>query len=229
MNILADANAQSLRISVDTKATVGIGEFCRNGRSRGLECVKAWDHDMRSKQKLIPGGILEPVSGRTFLFFTNSYKTSDFMADGLMLWWQERKRDLAQVKRLFINMDNGPECSGRRSQFLHRMVQFVDTTGLEVRLVYYPPYHSKYNAIERYWAGLEKSWNGYLLDSVNCVLNRAGNFVWKGLRAAVKLIDAVYEKSIKVCGKEKVELEQRLRRLKRLPSYDITIRPKTVI
>ena len=33
-------------------------------------------------------------------------------------------------------------------------------TGLCVRLVYYPPYHSKYNAIERYWAGLEKSWNG---------------------------------------------------------------------
>ncbi len=30
-----------------------------------------------------------------------------------------------------------------------------------------PPYHSKYNAIERYWAGLEKSWNGYLLNTVS--------------------------------------------------------------
>jgi hypothetical protein len=182
----------------------------------------------RSKEKLIPGGILEPVSGRTFLFFTNSCKTSDFMADGFMLWWQERKHDLPEVKRLFINMDNGPECSGRRSQFLQRMVEFVDTTGLEVRLVYYPPYHSKYNTIERYWAGLEKSWNGYLLDSVTCVLNRAGNFVWKGLRATARLIDAVYEKGVKVCGKEKVKLEQRLKRLDRLPLYDITISQKTV-
>jgi hypothetical protein len=85
------------------------------------------------------------VSGRTFLFFTSSYKTSDFMAGGLMLWWEERRHDLPEVKRLFIN---------------------------------YPPYHSKYNAIERHWAGLEKSWNGYLLDSVSCVLNRAGNFAW---------------------------------------------------
>jgi hypothetical protein len=228
MNALADAEPQTLRISVDTKTTVAIGEYCRYGRSRGLKSVKAWDHDMRTKEKLIPGGVLEPVSGRTFIFFTNSYKTSDFMADGLMLWWQDRKKDLSEVKRLFINMDNGPECSGRRSQFLHRMVQFVDTTGLEVRLVYYPPYHSKYNAIERYWAGLEKSWNGYLLDSVSCVLNRAGNFVWKGLRAAVKLIDAVYEKGVKVYGKEKVELERRLKRLDRLPSYDITISPITV-
>ncbi|MFZ1984147.1 MAG: hypothetical protein WAU91_07020, partial [Desulfatitalea sp.] len=41
-----------------------------------------------------------------------------FMADGLMLWWEERKHDFPGVKRLFINMDNGPECSGRRSQFL---------------------------------------------------------------------------------------------------------------
>ena len=56
------------------------------------------------------------------------------------------------------------------------MAQFADMTGLSVRLVYYPPYHSKYNAIERYWAGLEKSWNGYLLNTVDTVINRAGNF-----------------------------------------------------
>lgn len=213
---------------MDTKATIDIGEYSRHGRSRGIEPVKALDHDMMPKEKLIPGGILEPVSGRSFLFFTSSYKTSDFMVDGLMLWWQERKQDLSGVKRLFINMDNGPECSGRRSQFLKRMVEFVDTTGLEVRLVYYPPYHSKYNAIERYWAGLEKSWNGYLLDSVDCVFNRAGNFIWKGLRATVKLIDAVYEKGVKVCGKEKKALERQLKRSDRLPLYDITITPKMV-
>lgn len=228
MNALADADPQALRISVDTKATVDIGGYSRYGRSRGLGPVKAWDHDMRLKEKLIPGGILEPASGRAFLFFTSSSKTSDFMADGLMLWWQERKRDSPGLKRLFINMDNGPECGGRRSQFLQRLVEFVDITGLEVRLIYYPPYHSKYNAIERYWAGLEKSWNGYLLDSVSCVLNRACNFVWKGLRATAKMIDNVYEKGVKVCGKEKIKLEQRLKRLDRLPSYDITISPKTV-
>lgn len=213
---------------MDTKTTVNIGEYSRYGRSRGLVPVKASDHDMLPKEKLVPGGILEPVSGKAFLFFTDSCKTSDFMADGLMLWWQERKQDNPEVKRLVINIDNGPECSGRRSQFLQRMVEFADTTGLEVRLAYYPPYHSKYNAIERYWAGLEKSWNGYLLDTVSCALKRAGNFFWKGLRATVKMIDAVYEKGVKVCGKEKVKLEQRLNRSDRLPLYDITIKPKMV-
>ncbi len=34
-------------------------------------------------------------------------------------------------------------------QYLQRLVEFADKTGLTIRLVYYPPYHSKYNAIER--------------------------------------------------------------------------------
>lgn len=217
-----------MRISIDTKATVNVGDYSRHGRSRGLEPVQALDHDMQPKVKLIPGGILEPVEGRAFLFFTESYKTSDFIVDGLMLWWLSRKDDLGHIKRLVINMDNGPECSGRRSQFLQRMLEFVNTTQLAVHLVYYPPYHSKYNAIERYWAGLEKSWNGYLLSTVNIILNRAANFVWKGIRAAVHMLNGVYEKGITVTGQAKEDLELQLNRLEKLPYYDIKIYPKTV-
>jgi len=228
MNALADADPETMRISIDTKATVNVGEYSRGGRSRGVEAVKALDHDMCPKEKLVPGGILEPVTGRSFLFFGTSYKTSDFMVDGLLLWWEERKRELCGLKQLVINIDNGPECSGRRTQFLLRMTEFADMTGLCVRIIYYPPYHSKYNSIERYWAGLEKSWNGYLLDSVETVLKRAGNFFWKGLRTVTQLLDAAYEKGVKVCGNEKTELEQRLQRSSALHWWDITINPKTV-
>ncbi|MGH8547078.1 MAG: ISAzo13-like element transposase-related protein, partial [Methylococcales bacterium] len=108
--------------------------------------------------------------------------------------------------------DNGPECNGHRSQFLLRMAEFAELTGLRVRLVYYPPYHSKYNAIARYWAGLEKSWNGYLLSTAGTVLKRAGNFFWNGMRTVVQLLDAPYKKGVKVCGKGKTKLEQRLLR-----------------
>ena len=217
-----------MRLGIDTKATIKIGEFSRNGKSRGSESVKALDHDMQVTEKLVPGGILETLSGRAFLFFTDSYKTSDFIVDGLLLWWKEREADLSNVKRLVINLDNGPECSGRRSQFLQRMTEFVDETGLIVRLVYYPPYHSKYNGIERYWAGLEKSWNGYLLDTVDTVLKRAANFFWKGCRSTVTILKGSYAKGIKVCGKEKAKLEERIQRSEKLPKYDITISPITV-
>jgi len=213
---------------MDTKATVHVGDYSRGGRSRGVDAVKALDHDMYMKDKLIPGGILEPVTGKSFLFFGTNHKTSDFMADGLLLWWQHRKPELAGIKHLVINLDNGPECNGRRSQFLLRMTEFADLTGLSVRLVYYPPYHSKYNAIERYWAGLEKSWNGYLLSTVDTVINRAGNFCWKGVHTVACLVDSIYDKGVRLCGNEKRNLEHRLERSAKLNWRDIKIYPKPV-
>jgi len=73
VNREADADPTTLRISVDTKATVNVGDYSRGGKSRGAKAVKALDHDRASKQKLIPGGILEPVSGQSFLFFGESH------------------------------------------------------------------------------------------------------------------------------------------------------------
>ena len=71
--------------------------------------------------------------------------------------------EFREVRRLVIYLDNGPKNSGVRTQFLKRMIEFADWSGLEIRLVYYPPYHSKYNPIERCWSSLQKKWNGVLL------------------------------------------------------------------
>lgn len=228
INAAADVDPETIRISVDTKATVNIGPYSRGGLSRGSQAVKAADHDMMLKEKLVPGGILETNNGKPFLFFTASNKTSDFLTDGIELWWKASKERLSAVKRIVFNMDNGPECSGHRSQFLQRMVEFSDREQVEVRLIYYPPYHSKYNSIERYWGGLERSWNGYLLDSAETVLRRAASFLWRKMRATVTLMTGVYAKGVKLNAKLKAELECRLQRSERLPWWDITIRPITV-
>ena len=105
VNALADAEPNTLRISMDTKATVHVGDYSRGGRSRGVVAVQAPDHDMCMKEKLVPGGILEPVSGNAFLFFGTTYKTSDVMADGLLLWWQHRRPALRGIEQLVINLD----------------------------------------------------------------------------------------------------------------------------
>ena len=102
-----DADPKAIRISLDTKATINVGPYSRGGCSRGLKAVKAADHDMMPKEKLVPGGILEPASGKAFLFFTESNKTSDFVADGIDLWWTVNKERLVAVKRIVINLDNG--------------------------------------------------------------------------------------------------------------------------
>ena len=126
-----------------------------------------------------------------------------------------------------IYLDNGPKNSGRRTQFLKRMVQFADWSGLEVRLVYYPPYHSKYNPIERCWSALEKKWNGVLLNCLKVVLQCALRMTWKGLHPTVKRLHGTYPDGVRVPAKEMKPIEARLQRLATLPKYDITIKPKT--
>src|SRR3954466_10309403 len=100
---------------------------------------KGWDHDPPAKRKLTPYGILMVASGALMLLF-GSHDTSDAWVDALRMWWTQVGPDLRSIKRLVIYLDNGPKNSGRRTQFLKRMVEFADWSGLEVRLVYYPPY-----------------------------------------------------------------------------------------
>ena len=83
--------------------------------------------------------------------FGTSRETSDFIADCLEQWWQDRCEHYGHIRELVINLDNGPELASGRTQFIKRLVEFADRYHLRIRLVYYPPYHSKYNPIERCW------------------------------------------------------------------------------
>ena len=190
------------------------------------EVTKGWDHDPPAKEKLVPFGILMLATGALMLLFGLA-ETSDAWVDALQMWWLQVRASLGHVKRLVIYLDNGPKNSGRRTQFLKRMVQFADWSRLEIRLVYYPPYHSKYNPIERCWSALEKKWNGVLLNCLKVVLQCALRMKWKGRHPTVKRLDGDYPNGVCVAAKEMKEYEARLERSATLPKYDITIKPKT--
>ena len=167
------------------------------------------------------------ATGALTLIF-GSHETSDFWGDALKMWWQTVRERYAHIRQLVIYLDNGPNNSGRRTQFLKRLVEFADWSGLTLRLVYYPPYHSKYNPIERCWSSLEKKWNGELLTSLKIVLQCALRMFWKGQHPTVKWLAGDYPDGIRVTGRAKKELESRLERSPTLCKYDITIRPRRV-
>jgi transposase len=187
--------------------------------------TKGWDHDPPAKEKLVPFGILTVTTGALLLLF-GSKETSDAWVDALKFWWLQVRTDLGHVKRLVIYLDNGPKNSGRRTQFLKRMVLFADWSGLEIRLVYYPPYHSKYNPIERCWSALEKKWNGVLLNCLEVVLLCARRMTWKSRHPTVERLEGEYLDGVRVAAKEMKTYEARLERSKTLPQYDITIKPR---
>ena len=187
---------------------------------------EGWDHDPPAKAKLVPIGILMRVTGALMLVF-GSRATSAAWVDALQLWWRGVGAGFRHIKRLVVYLDNGPEHSGRRTQFLKRMVQFADWSGLEIRLVYYPPYPSKYNPIERCWSALEKEWNGVLLTCLKVVLRCALRMTWRGRQPTVKRLHGVYPDGVRVPAKEMKPYEARLQRSATLPSYDITIIPRS--
>ena len=159
------------------------------------------------------------------LFF-GPRETSDLWADGLGRWWDQVKTGLGHVRRLVVYLDNGPNASGTRTQFPKRMVDFADSSGLVVRLVYYPPYHSKYNPVERCWSSLEGKWRGGLLTSLDVILGYARRMTWQGAVPSVDTLTGEYPDGVKLTKAEMRPIEARLERSKTLPKYDITIRPK---
>jgi transposase len=93
-------------------------------------------------------------------------ETSDFIVDCLEKWWSVASKHHNGIKELVITLDNGSHLQSHRTQFIKRMTEFADKTGLAIRLIYLPKYHSKYNPVERCFGILEQHWNGTILDSV---------------------------------------------------------------
>ncbi|MDB9415660.1 ISAzo13-like element transposase-related protein [Microcystis aeruginosa] len=48
-----------------------------------------------------------------------------------------------------MDLDGGAATRSNRTQFIKRMVEFAQKTQGQIRLIDYPPHHSKYNPIER--------------------------------------------------------------------------------
>ena len=87
----------------------------------------AADHDFKPSATLTPVGIFLPQYNELYLFFVTSKVTADCLVDLLALWWQEVKDRFPLITNWVISADNGPENYSRRTQFMHRLVNWVNT------------------------------------------------------------------------------------------------------
>jgi hypothetical protein len=108
---------------------------------------------------------------------------------------------------------------------MQRIVEFVRHYGITVRLVYYPPYHSKYNPIERCWGILETHWNGALLDTVDAVQRYTTSMTWKGLHPIVDLVSTIYHTGVRLSQTAMALIEAQITRLPGLDKWFVDITP----
>ena len=228
VNQEADAAEDTLRVSLDAKATIKIGDFSRDGYNRVT--VAAADHDFKPDATITPFGFLLPQYGDLFLYHGISKITSDFIVDCLEDLWQTTLRPhFPLVTTLVLNMDNGPENHSRRTQFLKRIVEFVAKNQITVRLAYYPPYHSKYNPIEHCWGSLEQHWNGVLLDELDTVLKFSKSMTWQGRHPLVNLVTTIYKTGVRLTKTAMANLETQVKRLPSLEKWFVEISPTTLL
>lgn len=219
---MADNNPKEIRISIDAKARMNIGNFSRGGRNRVL--TKTEDHDLGVKEKLTPFGFYLPEHDDFFLFFTADYASSDFIVDRLEEIWPEIQEKYG-VDILTINADNGMENSSSRTLFIKRLVEFAGKSTIKIKLAYYPPYHSKYNPIERVWGAYENHISGDVIDIVETTLKFAESMTYNGKNPIVKLTEKMYKTGVKVGKKAMQKFNQFIERMPSLEKWSITISP----
>ena len=222
-NAAADADETVLRLSIDSKARVELGNLSRGGKDRRQQAPRADDHDTHWQGTVVPFGILNLQQDELALYFSESAETSDFIVDCLDQWWACHQSRYPTIQTLAIDLDGGSATRSNRTQFIKRMVEFARHSGLRFQLIYYPPYHSKYNPIERCWAALEQFWNGAILDSVETVLQWASNLPWKGTTPLVEHVQQVYEKGVTVDAETLVSYRVDWHPSEDLPKWAITI------
>jgi hypothetical protein len=106
---------------------------------------------------------------------------------------------------------------------MQRLVEFGRQYHVHVRLAYYPPYHSKYNPIERCWGILENHWNGALLDSVEAVLAFPRTMTWHGVHPVVELVTTTSQRGVKLTKEAMDRVEAQLQRLPHLEKWFVDI------
>ncbi len=204
-----------------------VGGFSRGGYNRQDE--HGLDHDFGAKQKLTPFGIILPETKETFFWMAMSKVTADFMVDRLEELYPKLLERCPELDTLVINADNGCESSGRRTQWLNRLREFSDRHNITIELAYYPPYHSKYNPIERCWGVLENHWRGEILGSVEKVLGLARSMTYAGVNPVVRLVREVYHSGVTVAKSEMQDLEETFSRMPGLEKWFIQLKPQNRI
>lgn len=215
-------NDETAAISIDDKATKKIGNISDNGKS-WLD-IQALDHDTTFNYAVKPFGILDLKTNESFVYCTTYSSTAKFKVDCIENYIIHKNK-VNKLKRLVIFLDNGPENSGRRKLWLKSLVELSVKYNIIIKLVYYPPYHSKYNKIERLWARIQMSWNSVIIDSLEKMINCLRKITWHGINCEAKLVIEKYEKGTIVTTDEIENMNKHIIRELGLENYSIVITP----
>ena len=184
--------------SIDTKKKEMIGNFKRQGTVSCKGKPKAYDHDFKSVSDgiIVPHGIYDVGANTGYLTLGVSHDTAEFVCDNFIhIWQQFLQWKYPNAHTICILCDGGGSNACSHHIVKQAFMRLASTIGVNIIMVHYPPYCSKYNPIEHCMFGpISRSWSGAPLLSIENARTRAEATVTKkGLSIIATINQRTYE------------------------------------
>jgi len=196
-------------ISVDTKKKELIGNYKNAGkelRSSGRPILVS-THDFPDEQagKAVPYGVYDIARDEGYVSVGVSGDTAQFSVASIRAWWKHLgKKRYPDARTLTITADAGGSNSYRTRLWKTELQRLADQTGLQIRVLHYPPGTSKWNKVEhRLFSYISINWRAKPLVSRQVVIDLiAATTTSTGLKVYARLDENTYPTKIKVTDEQ---------------------------
>lgn len=200
-------------ISIDCKKKELIGNFKNNGRewiAKNTDTkVNVYDFKSLADGKVAPYGIYDLIHNKGFINVGIDHDTAAFSVESIRRWWNNSgKIDFPNATTLMIAADGGGSNGSRTKLFKVELQKLANQTGLAILVSHYPPYTSKWNAIEhKLFSFISINWRAKPLVSLEVVIELLNHTTTKSGLTVTAMIDKnIYKTKIKVTDTELASL-----------------------
>ena len=200
-------------ISIDCKKKELIGNFKNNGREwipKGKAIpVNVYDFLSLADSKIAPYGIYDVVHNSGFVNVGIDHDTAAFSVESIRRWWEYfGQKEYPDAKSIMITADGGGSNGTKNRLFKVELQKLTNQIGLPILVSHYPPYTSKWNAIEhKLFSFISINWRAKPLVFLEVVIELLNHTTTKsGLKVTAMIDKNVYKTGIKVTDKELEQL-----------------------
>ena len=215
--------------SIDTKKKEMLGNFKRQGRVSCKGVPKSFDHDFQSFSDgvIVPHGIYDIGTNTGYLTLGTSHDTAEFVRDNFIHVWQQHLQwKYPDAHTICILCDGGGSNASSHHIVKQCLMQLATALDLNILMIHYPPYCSKYNPIEHCMFGpLTRSWHGAPLMSIEDARRRAEVTVTKkGLSIIATVNQRTYETKRPISESYESDSRKRIKFDDELPKWNYLIK-----
>jgi len=212
--------------SIDTKKKEMIGKFKRQGTVSCEWQPKAYDHDFKtfSDGTIVPHGIYDVGANTGYLTLGTSHDTAEF--NFIQVWQEHLQWRYPNADTICILCDGGGSNACSHHIVKQSLMKLASTIGVNIIMLHYPPYCSKYNPIEHcMFSPISRSWSGAPLMSIENARSRAETTTTKkGLSIIATINQRTYETKRPIEESYESEKSRRIVFDDELPKWNYLIR-----